>query len=81
MTEPRARNEVGYGEQKGSKQRRFARQAASADQRPHHHDSRRRDAETHPPDNARMCLEQQQTDCAVIPGLPERMPSHIGGLP
>jgi hypothetical protein len=47
MTEPRARNEVGYGEQKGSKQRRFARQAASTDQRPHHHDSCRRDAETH----------------------------------
>ena len=33
-TEPRARNEVGYGEQERQQTRRFARQAASADQRP-----------------------------------------------
>ena len=67
MTEPGAGDEVGDSEHEADDDRRFARDAAQAGQRAKINQEDRRNDEAHPPDDARMRFEQQETDGAVIP--------------
>ena len=69
MTEPGARDEVGDSEHEADNDRRFARHAAQGGQCAKINQEGRRNGEAHPPDDARMGLEQQETDRTVIPSL------------